>query len=52
MHILSVKHVINIAPFLLIVVEVVLVENGARLPITHDKLHLRCKVNDMEDGTR
>lgn len=40
MHILSMEHVVDIAPVLLVVVEIVLVEYVAGFPVTHDELHL------------
>lgn len=38
--VLSVKHVVNIAPLLLVVVEVVLVQDFTSLPVAHDEFHL------------
>ena len=38
-HVLTVEHVVDVPPRLLVVVEVVLVEDLAGLPITHGELH-------------
>lgn len=39
MHILSVEHVVNIAPLFLVIVEIVVVQDTSSLPISHDKVH-------------
>lgn len=40
MHVLSMEHVVDIAPLLLVVVEIVLVEYLSSLPVAHDEFHL------------
>lgn len=39
MHVLPVKHVVDIPPLLFVIFQVVVVQDLPRLPVSHDKVH-------------
>lgn len=40
-HVLTMKHIVDVAPFLLVVIEVVLIEDPTGIPVAHNEFHLK-----------